>query len=577
MFQRFFNRSEKFTITGKLFKNDEFKGHCILKITEGDYLSYHWNSPHRKIITLDIGNEVFEKYLDENTRFAYYDGTRKFELFGFTFELDERYPSEDVENFRIKVSDFIWEAIHNEKIGTNNSSECCLFHYKTKIGEKDILYQFVDDQYVEEGKITYTFKDSKLVIRGENHELIVEQNISSEMNMTFRCDLDGTMSASWIDFFGNNVYQWCITFKDNSSYETFKQEYTRELFSQKNLNFTKMSNEDRHWATTETFVDWKPQESSHDILTEEQHVDKMKVGTLCNRAFITNNKMVEIFDPEKLKITGQFGTNYTPSDMLLHKGENNMMTLDEDDVHRVYNTDLHTGTIVKEWEPMWGFRKLAHTAKENSQSHNHTMWGMNRFGFLKMDTRTKDLVTDNFIYSPSSRPKFSCIASSIFGEIVTGSEDGYVRLYDPAKWRSGKTPKAITSFPLFGEPILGIDINVDATLILATCKTFLMLIETQAGGKNGFIESLGIDRKPPIVLRLSNSDVVKLGEVSFKEAKFGENKIVTATGNYVVTWDLKKKRYTIEKMDEKVVDVDFKWSSNDIVVATSDSMNVVRN
>ena len=94
-----------------------------------------------------------------------------------------------------------------------------------------------------------------------------------------------------------------------------------------------------------------------------------------------------------------------------------------------------------------------------------------------------------------SKNRFSALATTEGGFIAVASEKGDLRLFD----RVGIRAKVI--LPALGEPITGLDVSADGRWILATCSTYLLLIDDQIKqGKNegqlGFLKSFGKDVKP---------------------------------------------------------------------------------
>jgi hypothetical protein len=105
----------------------------------------------------------------------------------------------------------------------------------------------------------------------------------------------------------------------------------------------------------------------------------------------------------------------------------------------------------------------------------------------------------------------------------------------------------------------------DGKWILATTQTYLLLIPTECkdGTKTGFEIAMGKEKPSPIKLQLDVRDLAKhkIGSLNFTGAHFNNyNKsnlshtsIVTSTGPFVVTWNLKRvvhrlrNQYTIIK------------------------------
>jgi len=141
-------------------------------------------------------------------------------------------------------------------------------------------------------------------------------------------------------------------------------------------------------------------------------------------------------------------------------------------------------------------------------------------------------------------------------------------------------PRATTAFPGLGDPIIGIDVTTDGEWVLATCATYLVLIPTKAGVKDGFNgRGLGKEKPNAIQLWLKSEDIHKIGKVSFTPAKFNqeegkESAIVTSSGQFVITWSLAKAKkgisfsYEMKKYGDVIVADDFEYNSDKRVVVT---------
>ena len=158
---------------------------------------------------------------------------------------------------------------------------------------------------------------------------------------------------------------------------------------------------------------------------------------------------------------------------------------------------------------------------------------------------------------------------------------------------------AKTHIPALGEPIIGLDVSADGRWVLATCRTYLLLIDAlQKDGKNagklGFERSFAKDAKPqPRRLGLQPSHVAQFQHetkvpLAFTPARFNagegekETSIVTATGPFIITWNLKKvlnqkkDPYTIKRYSEEVKADNFKYGSDkNVIVALPNEVNMV--
>jgi hypothetical protein len=194
----------------------------------------------------------------------------------------------------------------------------------------------------------------------------------------------------------------------------------------------------------------------------------------------------------------------------------------------------------------------------------------------------------------TSKNDFSAAATTEKGFIAVASNKGDIRLFD----RLGINAK--THIPALGESIIGLDVSADGHWVLATCRTYLLLIDAiQKDGKNqgklGFERSFAKDSKPqPRRLGLKPEHVAQFrhetGEpLVFTPARFNTGidsnvtSIITATGPFIVTWNLKKvlaggkDTYAIKRYGEKVMADNFRFGSDkNVIVALPNEVNMVQ-
>jgi len=64
--------------------------------------------------------------------------------------------------------------------------------------------------------------------------------------------------------------------------------------------------------------------------------------------------------------------------------------------------------------------------------------------------------------------------------------------------------------PGLGEPIKSIDVSLDGKWVLATCKTYLLVVPTELGsGKTGFESPMGKEKPKPKKLTIAVKDQTK--------------------------------------------------------------------
>ena len=139
---------------------------------------------------------------------------------------------------------------------------------------------------------------------------------------------------------------------------------------------------------------------------------------------------------------------------------------------------------------------------------------------------------------------FSSITTTLTGGLAIGSKDGKIRLYKEC----GKDAR--TLLPGLGDPIVAIEASMDGQWVLATTKTYLLVIPTLcSNGKTGFDHRMGKEKPNPKKLSITAKDMAKFGikDINFRAARFNnftgngdENSIVTSTGDFLITWSFSR-------------------------------------
>jgi hypothetical protein len=214
-----------------------------------------------------------------------------------------------------------------------------------------------------------------------------------------------------------------------------------------------------------------------------------------------------------------------------------------------------------------------------------TFVGINRNSIFRIDPRlngNKRVVDESKQYA--TKADFSCAVTTGKGELAVASLKGDIRLYNKLNIR------AKTHLPGLGDPIIGIDTTENGKWIVATCKTYLLILNTEIKDKNqtGYQTGMG-DKKPsPRRLQLRPEHIAWMGkDVSFTVAKFStgqdeEKAIITSTGPFVITWNFRRVKsgklyeYSIKKYTEDVVADNFKYGQDrSIIVALPSDVQMV--
>ncbi|KFY70679.1 hypothetical protein V498_10272 [Pseudogymnoascus sp. VKM F-4517 (FW-2822)] len=273
-----------------------------------------------------------------------------------------------------------------------------------------------------------------------------------------------------------------------------------------------------------------------------------------------------------------------------------MILQNDTDPNSLYRMDLEYGKIVDEWKvhddiPVNTFAPENKFAQMTGQQ---TFLGLSKNALYRIDPRLAgSKLVDDSLKQYVSKNDFSAAATTEKGYIAVASNKGDIRMFD----RLGINAK--THIPALGETIIGLDVSADGRWILATCRTYLLLVDAlQKEGKNegklGFEKAFGKDSKPqPRRLGLTPNHVAQFqhetgAPLSFTPAKFNtgegidETSIISATGPFIVTWNMKrvlagrKDPYTIKRYAEEVKADNFRYGSDkNVIVALPNEVNMV--
>ena len=462
-------------------------------------------------------------------------------------------------------------------------------------------------------------------------------------------DINPVFNFEFLSFIFNqfaedgSAYSWLLRFKDQATLERFQEGLLQALWEQLNeMKWSKIKDKERDYVA-EAFNDLAMDEAEDRLAQDEEeeeedyeseveddrapseHYDSdeehddvdskprdkevnksIAVGYKHDRSFVVRGSKIGVF---KHTDNGhmQFSTNiskvetpkgelFSPKKVMLHNEDRNLIMQKDGDPNRLYRMDLEYGKVVDEWNvhediPVVTF---APENKFAQMTHEPTFLGISHNALYRVDPRLSGTkLVDSQLKQYASKNDFSAVATTEKGYIAVASNKGDVRLFD----RLGINAK--THIPALGEPILGLDVSADGRWVLATCKTYLLLVDAmQKSGKNegklGFEKSFAADAKPqPRRLALTPEHVAQFAYetgkgVQFTPAKFNAGEgaeptsIITATGPYIVEWSLKKvlagkkAPYMIKRYTDDVKADDFKFGSDkNVIVALSHEVNMV--
>ncbi|PHH74132.1 hypothetical protein CDD80_3291 [Ophiocordyceps camponoti-rufipedis] len=339
---------------------------------------------------------------------------------------------------------------------------------------------------------------------------------------------------------------------------------------------------------------------------------QLAVGYKHDRSFVVRGSKIGVFShtPDNRlkfstnisKVTTPSGRLMSPKKVMLHSEDRDLIMQNDVDPNKLFRMDIEYGKVVDEWKvhddiPVVTFAPENKFAQMTSEQ---TFLGVSGNALYRIDPRLSgNKLVDSDMKQYASKNDFSALATTEKGYIAVASNKGDIRLFD----RLGIRAK--TQLPALGEAITGMDVSADGRWILGTTKNYLLLIDAKQKdgkyeGRLGFEQPFSANSKPqPRRLALTPEHVAQFyhetGEaVSFTPAKFNtgegaeETSIITATGPYIVEWNLKRVlqggtgagkgngAYRIKRYEDNVKADDFKFGSDkNVIVALPNEVNMV--
>lgn len=348
-------------------------------------------------------------------------------------------------------------------------------------------------------------------------------------------------------------------------------------------------------ATSESLAFAQPIEGTASLNARNS---ALEVGHTNDRTYVVRGNRIGVFKQDDQNLQYQTtidnvrtfgGKELDPARVMLHERDR-ALVLQGNEKDKLYRMDLEYGKIVDEWK--MGDRNVndfAPISKFAQTTSEQSLFGVSGQSMFQIDPRLSGskVVGDNEkLYK--SKMALNVLATTESGYMVVGAETGDIRLYD----KLGRVAK--THIPGLGRGFIGIDVTADGRFVLATCKDYLLLVETATQEHNGFTKSWAKDSKPrPILLRISPQNAsymrIQTGKpISFTSARFNtgpsvkEEAIITSTGPYLVIWNLRRvlrgesDAYLVKRYDSDITAENFKFGTDKrMIVALENDVSIV--
>ncbi|KAK9707718.1 Vacuolar import and degradation protein 27 [Basidiobolus ranarum] len=467
-----------------------------------------------------------------------------------------------------------------------------------------------------------------LSVEGDGRPYIA-QPIGSDMNPVFSKEHHSFIWCYTDD--AGSVYSWSLKFTDPQQEQTFIESFGRCMYETLNRqNFSKVKSDDQRYITdayqediemVDAFSESDQESDRSDDDEEEEEEEEevevkssapssktaesnsqLAVGYKHDRSFVVRGTKIGVFkhtDDDQLEfsttinnVSTPSGKSFAPSKVMLHEEDSSMVLMDPKDEHALYKMDLEYGKVVETW-PVHEYIQCSNIMPDTKFAQltpQKTLVGMSHNAVYRVDPRLPNYkMVDSQLKQYVTKNDFSCATTTENGQIAVASNKGDIRLFN----KLGINAK--TALPPLGDPIIGIDVTASGRYIVATCKTYLLLIDTMIKSSStptyGFEKSFPKNEKPiPKRLQLKPEHVAYMNEpVNFTPAKFNtseaedERTIVTSTGPYVITWNFRKvvkqgrlDDYQIKRYTDNVVADNFKFGEDrNIVVALPHDVTMV--
>jgi len=482
-----------------------------------------------------------------------------------------------------------------------------LFWFDPLIGQYRPLIDRVNIYILQRETFTFYFHVADV----KNGETYTFQRICPEMNPTFYHNRN--LSISFCTEEDGRICSWGCKIPDETKERElsnlFAKCYSESL---KEESFSKLKDDEQRYIfdglqSDEEMTDYSEAESSEEDDAEDNYRytprkgeknKSLTVGYKYDRSYVVKGSQLDVYKhgDDSLERTTTIkeiktldGKTFSPAKTMLHYQDSSMVLTNASNQNTLYKMDLTRGEVVEEWG--LGYMSINDICPEDKYAQREakqTFVGMSDNAIFLIDPRqsgSKQVESMTKQYAHESNNKFNCTATTENGQLAVASKKGDIRLF------SDINKNAKTHLPGLGDPILGIDVTADGKYVLATCKTYLLVIPTQIKDSDvtGFAKSMGQNKPVPKRLVIKSEDVVTMGcQISFTPARFNvgedlETTIVSSSGPYVIIWNFRRIKlghlydYKIRKYEDTIVADNFKFGQHkSILVALPDDVTLVK-
>ena len=279
-----------------------------------------------------------------------------------------------------------------------------------------------------------------------------------------------------------------------------------------------------------------------------------------SRSFVVRGSKIDIFKTDRdntyalrfstpiNNIKSMEGKLFSPQKIILHNQDQDLLMMKPGDTHQIYKMDLEYGKVTEEWKihDKIPIDNIIPEKKYSQLSITQTLIGFNESSIYRIDPGVSgNISVTEETYSYATRTQFNCAVTTGNGELAIGSKKGDIRLFDKLNIR------AKTLLSGLGDSIKRIDTTENCKFIIATCKNYLLLINTDLPGNNGttgFTKAMGSNKPHPKRLTIRPEHVALIDiEINFTPARFntGENEekaIITTSCRFLIIRDFEKKK-----------------------------------